>query len=313
MSISSVGTQSSDWISEFLETYRKDSGSDLTQEFLDELSGKSTSTSIQSQADQAQGSGFAWLSSMLNQGEGSSFMSGMQVPPPPPDDGKMATNLIDKLDKDGDGGLSLSESGLSQSMFESVDADGDGVITTEELANALKNERESRMNAGGGTASNAGSASLFDSLMDSAGMSKDGRLAQKLMDRLDADGDGGLSLQESGLSADMFANADLNGDGVISPEELSQALRNERKAMMAEGGSGATSGGEDSLFKSLMSAAGLSNADVMPPGQIKKALTAYSSALFDTTLGMGASASTSTNSSMSLLNFLDNDALDSFV
>lgn len=56
--------------------------------------------------------------------------------------------------------------------------------------------------------------------------------------------------------------------------------------MMAQSGSG---GGGDSLFKSLMNAAGLTTADTMSSGLMKKAMLAYSSSLFNTTLGMGAS------------------------
>lgn len=62
-----------------------------------------------------------------------------------------------------------------------------------------------------------------------------------------------------------------------------------------------------------MSAAGLRSADLLPPGQVKKALPAYSSPLFDATLGRASSTEASLTGSMSPLDLLDNETVYSFV
>ncbi|WP_158089590.1 EF-hand domain-containing protein [Magnetofaba australis] len=45
----------------------------------------------------------------------------------------MSQNLIDEKDVDGDGLISLEESGLDESMFNEIDTDGDGLHSQEEI------------------------------------------------------------------------------------------------------------------------------------------------------------------------------------
>ncbi|MEW5773921.1 MAG: hypothetical protein AB1916_10410 [Thermodesulfobacteriota bacterium] len=78
----------------------------------------------------------------------------------------IAAKFMSLLDKDGDSGLSIKESGLSKDAFAKADADGDGVISGRELADALIGEHQARIDGG---ASNAGGESLFDSLLRQAG------------------------------------------------------------------------------------------------------------------------------------------------
>lgn len=45
-------------------------------------------------------------------------------------------------------------------------------------------------------------------------------LASKLFGDLDSDGDGTLSLSETGLSKDLYSNLDTDGDGTVTQTEL---------------------------------------------------------------------------------------------
>jgi hypothetical protein len=216
MTISSIGAQSDDWASQIQQSFQrrdKDQGDDLAEKLMGDLDKDGTSTlsleesglsqsvfstadtdgdgqiSAQELADALEqersqmmaGSttqGASLLGTLLSQAGVSMPQMGMGHMPPPPDDSKMAGDIISKLDQDGDSALSLKESGLSEDMFNSVDTDGDGVVSSEELANALKSEREQMQASGangsggtGATASNAGSESLFKTLMDNAGLS----------------------------------------------------------------------------------------------------------------------------------------------
>ncbi|MEQ8934873.1 MAG: EF-hand domain-containing protein [Amphiplicatus sp.] len=102
--------------------------------------------------------------------------------------GERGDKMWDKMDKDGDGQIALSElNDRSRAFFEAADANGDGAITKEEMKahhEAKRAERE---------------AKRFP----------------------DADGDGVVSKAEYDAKADeRFAKLDANGDGVLSEEEM---------------------------------------------------------------------------------------------
>ena len=56
-------------------------------------------------------------------------------------------------------------------------------------------------------------------------------LAGKLFGDLDSDGDGTLSLSETGLSKDLYSNLDTDGDGSVTQTELQKAIETQRNAM----------------------------------------------------------------------------------
>ncbi len=257
----------------------------------------------------------------------------------------LADKLMGDLDQDGTTTLSLEESGLSESVFSAADADGDGQISATELADALKQER-AQMMAGSTTQG----ASLLGTLLSQAGVSMpqmgghmppppdEGKMADDLISKLDKDGDSGLSLTESGLSEKVFNTVDADGDGVISSDELTKALKSERQQMQAGGAGGAggtdataSNAGSESLLKTLMDQAGMSPMDMMAqggqadqsdqvdqmnPAQLRKALQAYGSNLLSTILGQydgtsGLSYGDALSSGqMSLLNYIGTESVD---
>lgn len=75
-----------------------------------------------------------------------SFLSdlGVEVPPPPshhgaPDASKIASDIFEQSDVDGDGLMTIDELGISEDLFSSLDADEDGNITQDELEEGLNN------------------------------------------------------------------------------------------------------------------------------------------------------------------------------
>lgn len=211
------------------------------------------------------------------------------------DSDAVAEDVVKDLDKDGDSTLNRKESGLSQSLFSAADADGDGKINVQELADALAAERAMIM---AGVVSESGGETLIDSLSKQLDLAQrmEG-VAKKFLAVLDKDGDSALSLKESGLSKEVFNSVDADNDGVISGEELADALASERQDLM----SGATSNaGGASLFDSLLRQAGLNVA--LKPRQLRKALQAYGSNILVSALAENDADSNSLFSSTDFLN-----------
>lgn len=77
------------------------------------------------------------------QGILSAIMNGKPLPPPPGGHGgkgDFGVKLFADLDADSSGGLSLAESGQSQSVFDAMDTNQDGVVSPEELTAALQQQ-----------------------------------------------------------------------------------------------------------------------------------------------------------------------------
>ena len=72
----------------------------------------------------------------------------------------MASNLFSSLDSDSSDGLSVDETGLSQSVFDSMDTDQNGSVSADELAAALEKQRET-MSSGQGSAQRTQMAQSF--------------------------------------------------------------------------------------------------------------------------------------------------------
>ncbi|MGE4290744.1 MAG: EF-hand domain-containing protein [Desulfovibrio sp.] len=131
---------------------------------------------------------------------------------------EFASSFVNDKDSDSDGLLSLTEAGIDQSMFETADADGDGYLTQEEIAadvEARKQETDKMM----------GGLNMLMQGMDGSEQTAGMSFADSLISESDADGDGALNLEESGLSEDLFEALDTDGDGSITTEELDAAMQ----------------------------------------------------------------------------------------
>ena len=179
----------------------------------------------------------------------------------------LAGKLFGDLDSDGDGTLSLSETGLSKDLYSKMDTDGDGSVSQTELQKAIETQRNAMftsMQLGQSQTASSTDAtstaqpnaqSLLSSIMNGQKPSasetqgtESGRkhhgLAAKLFSALDSDESGGLSMEETGLKQADFDAIDTDHDGSVSAEELSAALDKQREAMKAnqQGAQGQTSG-----------------------------------------------------------------------
>lgn len=160
--------------------------------------------------------------------------------------------LIEKGDADGDGALSAAETGLAGDVFTSLDTDGDGLLSSGELSTAalagaiaatLDGKLAVRLTApaaqqdtgttatadttDGGTDTTAaatGGTATNDTASTTVGALAS-RIAQRIVERLDADDSGGLSQSESGLDEDRFAQIDADGDGSVTANEFGGSLQ----------------------------------------------------------------------------------------
>ncbi len=103
-----------------------------------------------------------------------------------------ASAILGRFDADSSGDISREEAGLDDAVFDRIDIDGDGVHSLEEIA------RDLHANPG-----------AFHP-----------ELARRILEERDADGDGGVSLKESGLDDALFHGVDTNNDGVHTMDEI---------------------------------------------------------------------------------------------
>ncbi|HUT25251.1 MAG TPA: EF-hand domain-containing protein [Sumerlaeia bacterium] len=116
--------------------------------------------------------------------------------------------MIQRLDADKDGKVSAGEFRGRPEAFKRIDADADGYVTPTELA-AVRRKR-ARDGFGPGSGLEAG---------------EDRPVRQRiriraLLERLDADADGKISSEEFRGRQERFQHLDANGDGYVTPEEL---------------------------------------------------------------------------------------------
>ncbi len=118
----------------------------------------------------------------------------------------LAATLLSALDTDTDGLLSSEESGLDDESFSALDSDGDGTLSTEELTAALEDVvtqmQDAAMNM---TASQTTETEESATSTQAAG------------------GSGGAGGSDD--SEEEYDALDLNEDGVVSADELRQAMQ----------------------------------------------------------------------------------------
>ncbi|HEU6438107.1 MAG TPA: calcium-binding protein [Nitratidesulfovibrio sp.] len=207
MSISGISSSSST-LQELLASWGSDQTSQITQGATSALTSLFGGSSDSEGTTQASGlfSNRDKLIAMMQDGEeGSAFAQ--------------TASLLGQLDKDVSGGLSLKESGLEQESFDALDTDGDGTVTGFELENALK--------SGVATIGDDGTLSVDASAASDAAAQAYSSLTAMIMGLADTDKSGGLTAEESGLDADTFSQYDLDGDGVITGDELATALQSD--------------------------------------------------------------------------------------
>lgn len=148
---------------------------------------------------------------------GSGASQYVQRPMPSPEE---RAARFEQLDTDGDGGLSLTESGLTEDVFAKMDIDGDGVLT--------EADRQA-----------AGPPPMGPPPSGAAGKPD----FTEILSQLDSDGDGQLSVEESGFDEETAASVDSDQDGFITQAELDAALAALQQSMgeqdaMGPGGPG---------------------------------------------------------------------------
>jgi len=133
---------------------------------------------------------------------------------------RVAHAMVQEQDADGDGKISKSETQLSDDLFESYDKDGDGSLTESEIAAALGEHRKEFETA-------------MQESMDAQGAEgqANDRPGSFPLTEMDSDSSSGSSNSDNILQ-------DLNGDGIISPEEVQAILEHgvaKARAMVASG------------------------------------------------------------------------------
>ena len=140
-------------------------------------------------------------------------------PGPPSTDRSPPYSMLERLDQDGDGLISLEEFNADDRvpgmrMLDRADADGDGAVTREELRASIDVATEERRE-------------------------RIGRHMEQRFDAIDEDGDGVIMRTE--VLEQAFYRLDANGDGFISEAEAQDA-RDRRRHRRGRRGDGPADG-----------------------------------------------------------------------
>lgn len=161
---------------------------------------------------------------------------GSPPPKPPADADEMAASVISDLDTNGDGVISADELSAAGALGEKVsqaDTDGDGAVTEEELIAKITEKMEEM---GAPQMPSDGSQFQMHELkgmlanMGIQGPPPPPPDADKIMTDLDVNGDGSLDADElsaAGGLGEKVSQADADGDGVVTLEELQTQIANE--------------------------------------------------------------------------------------
>lgn len=150
--------------------------------------------------------------------------------------GLAAAKYLKDNDKDHDGTLSSDEVSISAAAYAKLDADSDGKVSLDEVKASLKGQDDAiyqfYSNGGAKSTKDLTSALLNASNSSAAasGTYSDLAASRFLKDK-DADGDGELSVEETGLTASVFAKLDADDDGTVTAAELKTALSGQNAAI----------------------------------------------------------------------------------
>jgi len=136
--------------------------------------------------------------------------------------GNLTNGLMDELDQDNNGEISQDESTLSDELFARLDTNGDGVLSSEEIAAALRDQPELAREFLTTVYGEGNVPGLPENWID--------RLASGLMKAFDKDDSGGIDFEESRIEEETFSAVDADGDGVLSSEELAAAISDRSQA-----------------------------------------------------------------------------------
>lgn len=150
--------------------------------------------------------------------------------------GLAASKYLKDNDTDHDGVLSSDEVSISAEAYAKLDADSDGAVTVDEVKASLKGQDDAiyqfYSNGGAKSSTDLTSALLNASSSSTAASGTYSDLAAKrFLKEKDADGDGELSSEETGLTASVFAEVDADDDGSVTLSELKTALAGQNTAI----------------------------------------------------------------------------------
>lgn len=138
-----------------------------------------------------------------------------------PDVNQMVSNILKKDDKDGDGSLAAGETKFDSTTFNKIDSNSDGKLSSDELIAGLENLRP--------TGPMRPPMGMKPPRMEASD------LASKVLQNQDSDGDGALSVQETGLESDEFNTLDTDGDGSVSADELTAGIEARQSELFSAG------------------------------------------------------------------------------
>ena len=139
---------------------------------------------------------------------------------------ELANKIIKTSDIDTNNSLSNDELNISELLFSSIDEDGDSSISRIELQNSLSSVLDSVKNF-------KTSPEQFGQLLENMGLEVPkppqntpniSKIADGIFNSNDTNKNGTLSIQELGVSEDLFKKTDLNNDGVLSQKEVEEGL-----------------------------------------------------------------------------------------
>jgi len=139
---------------------------------------------------------------------------------------ELANKIIKTSDIDTNNSLSNDELNISELLFSSIDEDGDSSISRIELQNSLSSVLDSVKDF-------KTSPEQFGQLLENMGLEVPkppqntpniSKIADGIFNSNDTNKNGTLSIQELGVSEDLFKKTDLNNDGVLSQKEVEEGL-----------------------------------------------------------------------------------------
>jgi len=148
----------------------------------------------------------------------------------PPSASELSSKVMETSDLNSDSLLSIDEVNLSDETFSRMDEDGDGSLSSSELETSFSSMLESIKNQVtspeefGTLLTNMG-LELPPAPPRSGGMPNVSEMASDIFSKNDSNEDGLLSIDELDISEELLSAMDIDEDGNITKEELTQGLK----------------------------------------------------------------------------------------